>query len=258
MIFFRIIPLILINDRECFKSVKYKDKIYLGDPINIIKIFNDLDVDEIIINNLSNKLNEEFNYLKQLSEESFVPLTFGGGIKNLKDIEKILRLGYEKISLNSSFYNDIDFVKSAISEFGTSSISISINLKKNIFGKYYLYDHHYKKIIKKIDLIKCLESLDQIEVSEVSFNFVDREGLRIGYDYETIKIIKQYKKNKNFIVNGGAKDINDFLFLKENNFSGAVASSLFSFMNTNESILINYINANDRILIDKQIKFKEV
>ena len=254
MIFFRVIPLILINNQECFKSIKYKKKIYLGDPINIIKIFNDLGVDEIIIINLSNEIDSQFKYLKHLSEESFVPLTFGGGIRKLDDIEKILSIGYEKVSLNSTFYNDINFVKSATSEFGTSSISISVNLKKNIFGKYYLYDHYHKKIIKNINLDRCLENLDQIEVSEVCFNFVDREGMRVGYDFETIEIIKKYMKNKNFIINGGAKDLNDFLFLKKNNFSGAVASSLFSFMNSNESILINYISENDRKIIDENTK----
>ena len=144
MIFFRVIPVILIDDNDCIKTIKFNKRIYLGDPINIIKIFNDLGVDEIIIINISKK-STDYGLLKEMSEESFVPLTFGGGIKSINSIEKILSIGFEKVILNSCFYNNFDFLKDAIKIFGSSSISLSINLKKNIFKRFYLYDHLKKK-----------------------------------------------------------------------------------------------------------------
>ena len=101
MIFFRIIPILLIENQNCIKTIKFKKKIYLGDPINIVKIYSELGVDEILINDISNSDIPDFKLLKQISEESFVPLSYGGGVKSFNDIEKILSYGYEKICFNS-------------------------------------------------------------------------------------------------------------------------------------------------------------
>ena len=249
MIFFRVIPIILIDNKECIKTFKYKKRKYLGDPINIIKIYNDLGVDEIIVINLV-KDNIDFEYFKSLSEESFVPLSFGGSIKNLDQIEKITSVGYEKVLLNSAFYNNFDFFKKAIAEFGSSTISLAINLKKNIFGKYFLFDHLNSKIIKNLDLHKCCELLKQINPGEVIFNFVDREGTRDGYDMKTINEILDKNINKNLVINGGAKNFEDILSLKNKNLSGAAASSLFSFFGSDDAVLINYISEDQRKLLN--------
>ena len=248
MIFFRVIPVILIDDNDCIKTIKFNKRIYLGDPINIIKIFNDLGVDEIIIINISKKT-PDYGLLKEMSEESFVPLTFGGGIKSINSIEKILSIGFEKVILNSCFYNNFDFLKDAIKIFGSSSISLSINLKKNLFKRFYLYDHLKKKILKNYDLDKIFQTIQEIHTSEICFNFVDYEGTRNGYDRKIISKIISSLSNRNILINGGAKNLEDIIFLKNLKCSGAVASSLFSFLNSNESILINYISENERNLI---------
>ena len=249
MIFFRVIPIILIENRDCVKTFKYKKKKYLGDPINIIKIFNDLGVDEIIVINLDNKL-IDYEYFYFLSEESFVPLSFGGGLKDMQNIKKILSLGYEKIILNSAFYKDLDFINNSIKEFGSSTISISVNIKKNLFGSYYLYDHIQKKILKNMKLENCYETLDKINPGEIIFNFVDLEGTRNGFDFIKIDEIIKNNKNKNVVINGGAKNFDDILELKKRNISGVAASSLFSFMGSDDGILINYLNENQKKILN--------
>ena len=147
MIFFRIIPILLIENQNCIKTIKFKKKIYLGDPINIVKIYSELGVDEILINDISNSDIPDFKLLKQISEESFVPLSYGGGVKSFNDIEKILSYGYEKICFNSLVFEKFEFIEKAIKEFGNSSISISVNLKKNFIKKLRLFNNKKKKFL---------------------------------------------------------------------------------------------------------------
>ena len=239
MIFFRVIPLLLLENESCIKTIKFKKKVYLGDPINIVKIYSELGVDEILINDISDIDKPNFKLLKNISEESFVPLSYGGGVKNLTDIEKILSYGYEKILFNSLVFENYDFIETAIKEFGSSSISISVNLKFNFFRKLKLFNRKKKKFYNE-DIINHLEKINQLGPSETLLTFVDLEGTKKGYNKELIKNYLKFIKT-NVIINGGAKDINDFKFLNMLGVSGGVASSLFSFKNNNESVLVNYL-----------------
>ncbi len=239
MIFFRVIPILLLENENCIKTIKFKKKIYLGDPINIVKIYSQLGVDEILINDISDIDKPNFKLLKNISEESFVPLSYGGGVKNLKDIEKILSYGYEKIIFNSLVFENYHFVEKAIKEFGSSSISISVNLKFNFFRKLKLFNRKKNKFYNE-DIINHIKKINQLAPCETLLTFVDLEGTKKGYDKDLIKNYFNLIKT-NVIINGGAKDINDFKFLNMLGASGGVASSLFSFKNNNESVLVNYL-----------------
>ena len=249
MTLFRAIPLLLIENEECIKTINYKKKIYLGDPINIIKIYNDLGVDEIIILDISSKNSINFKKLQEISSESFIPLTYGGGVSTLKEVEKILSLGFEKISFNNKIFEDLNFVENVIKEFGSSSVSISFNIKKNFFGKDKIFIKKKNKYLDiKID--DYLSILNTLNTAEVIINFVDLEGTRKGYNKKLACSLRS-KILTNVLVNGGAKDINDFIYLKNENFSGAVASSIFSFVGLDQGVLINYFNSAELELIHK-------
>ncbi len=249
MIFFRVIPLLLLEDESCIKTIKFKKKIYLGDPINIVKIYSELGVDEILINDISDIDKPNFKLLKNISEESFVPLSYGGGVKNLKEIEKILSYGYEKILFNSQVFENYEFVKKAIEEFGSSSISISVNLKLNFFKKLKIFNRKKNKFYNE-DIISHFEKINQLAPCETLLTFIDLEGTKNGYNKDLI--MKYYKFiNTNLIINGGAKDVDDFKFLKNLGASGGVASSLFSFKQNYESILVNYLTKSEIDEINK-------
>tara|TARA_A100001015_G_scaffold236692_1_gene269023 strand:+ start:7479 stop:8228 length:750 start_codon:yes stop_codon:yes gene_type:complete len=240
MIFFRVIPLLLLENESCIKTLKFKKKIYLGDPINIVKIYSELGVDEILLNDISIIDKPNFKLLKNISEESFVPLSYGGGVKTFEDIEKILSFGYEKICFNSLVYENYNFIENAIKEFGNSSISISVNLKYNFFRKLKLFNKKKNKFYDE-NIKNHLEKINQLGPCETLLTFVDLEGSKKGYNKELIK--KYFKILKtNLIINGGAKDVDDFKFLNKLGASGGVASSLFSFKNNNESVLVNYLS----------------
>ena len=240
MIFFRVIPFLLVENESCIKTIKFKKKVYLGDPINIVKIFSELGVDEILINDISLIDKPNFNLLKKIAEESFVPLSYGGGVKNLNDIEKILSYGYEKICFNSLVFENYKFVEKAINEFGNSSISVSVNLKYNFFRNLKLFNKKKNEFYED-NVESHLKKINSLSPCETLLTFVDLEGTRKGYDKYLIdsffKVIKT-----NMIVNGGAKDISDFKFLNKLGASGGVASSLFSFKKNNESVLVNYLS----------------
>jgi imidazole glycerol-phosphate synthase subunit HisF len=247
MVCFRIIPVLLIDDEECFKIIKFKKKIYIGDPINIIKIFNDLGVDEIFVLNISRQKKIDLNFLKKLSGESFIPLTYGGNIKNLTDVENIIKLGYEKISINSLLFENIKMVKSIIQEFGSSTINISVNIHKNFFNQYKIYDYKKKKDLS-IDIFDFLKQIQDLEPGEILINFVHNDGTKKGFDFDILKKIKP-KLNTNIIVYGGLSSEKEIVKIKDLGFDGVGASSLFCFQDNFDSILINYISNDLKELI---------
>ena len=131
----RIIPILLIENEDMVKSIKYKNLSYVGDPINIIKIFNEKEADEIIILDIKKSFfNEDpnYNFIRNLATECYMPLTYGGGIKNLDQAEKLFSIGIEKLVLNSINYKNLKLIKKITERFGSQSVIAAIDLDKNI------------------------------------------------------------------------------------------------------------------------------
>ena len=144
----RIIPILLIKNDQMVKSVKYKNLSYVGDPINIIKIFNEKEADEIIVLDIEKSTNDkELNYdlIKNFASECYMPLTYGGGIKNIKQAEKLFSLGIEKLVINSNNYKNINLIDEISEKFGSQSIVSSIDINRDFFNNLYLYDWVNKK-----------------------------------------------------------------------------------------------------------------
>jgi cyclase len=253
MIQFRVIPIILIDGQACYKTIKFNKKIYLGDPINIIKIFNDLEVDELMIFDISKSKDINYKILEKISQESFIPLTYGGKIKNRNDVTNIINLGFEKISINTMAIENQTLVKEIIEQFGSSTISISINLKKNIFNKYKIYNHFLKKKMK-FHFIEYIKNIDKLNPSEIVVTFVDTEGMQSGFD---INVVKEIKKNinSNLVVNGGLRNFKEIIDIKNLGLSGVGASRFFFFKESLDSILINYIDAKTKKIIHENTNF---
>ena len=134
----RIIPCLLLRNNDLVKTEKFKKETYIGDPINAVKIFNEKEVDELIFLDIdASQKNREIPYelIKKISTECFMPLSYGGGIKSIDQVKKIIESGAEKVVINSAAYFNPNFVKEAVRIFGGSTIVISIDVKKNFFGK---------------------------------------------------------------------------------------------------------------------------
>ena len=241
---FRVIPVLLFRNRGLYKSVKFDRYKYIGDPINAVKIFNDKEVDELIfldIDSTDRSLEPNYEVIKEIATECFMPICYGGRISNTDQIKKILALGIEKIAINKNAVLNPEFIESAVAQFGSSTIVISIDAKKNIWGKYEVYVDNGKKNTK-IDPVTFAKEMENAGVGEIMINAIDKDGTMSGYDLELIKKISS-SVNIPLIACGGASSLNDFSTAITNAGASAVAAgSMFVYHGKLNAVLINYPN----------------
>ena len=237
----RIIPVLLIRNNLLYKSVKFKNHLYIGDPLNTLKIFNEKEVDEIVLlDTLATLKNEEPDYslIKLLASECFMPLAYGGGINSINQIEKIFKLGVEKVILNTIIIKNPNLVKEAKKEFGSQSIVASVDIGQNLFKKKFVYVESGRKKtnFRPIEYAKYIEELG---VGEIILNAIYKDGMMSGYDVELIKSVVDAVSIP-VVALGGAGDIQHFKTTIENcQVSGLAAGSMFVFHGTNKAVLIN-------------------
>lgn len=238
----RIIPTLLLENKKLVKTVKFKERKYIGDPLNAVKIFNEKFVDELIILDIKqNKSNNEIDYefLKDLFSECFVPITYGGGISSLNEADKIFKLGVEKICLNSMILEDKQILKSFVKKFGSQSIVVSIDVKKNLFNKYKIFNNKLNKFEKKLDLIDYIKELENFGVGEIVINSIDQDGIMKGMDLNLIKLSNKIV-NLPVVYVGGIGSILDIKKAFKYEISGVSAGSFFVFYGPHKAVLISY------------------
>lgn len=242
----RIIPTLLLMDGGLVKTVKFKNPKYIGDPINAVRIFNQKEVDELVLLDINAGIrNMEPNYseIEEIVSEAFMPIGYGGGIKNLNHIEKLFKLGVEKVILNSCAFTTPEIVKQASSIYGNQSIVVSVDLKKDLWGNYNIYiDSGRTKL--KAEVLDSLKKLEDMGAGEIILNSIDRDGTMLGYD---LSIIKSFCNNLTIptIASGGAGKINDFVAAIENGASAVAAGSLFVYQGIHRAVLISYIKSEE-------------
>lgn len=235
----RIIPCLLLENNRLVKTTKFKNPIYIGDPTNAIKIFNDLEADELVLLDISASkrggvISKEF--VKKISDEAFMPLAVGGGINSVKDVQEILSSGAEKIVLNTNSIN-FDLVKKIVKTFGGQSVIISIDVMK-IGEKYscFLIGGEKNTCLDPIFLAKKMEELG---VGEIIINSIDKDGMMEGYDLDLIEMISK-AVNIPVISLGGAGNFEDFSQAIKVGASAVAGGSVFVFSGKGKGILINY------------------
>ncbi|MBK1972419.1 glycosyl amidation-associated protein WbuZ [Campylobacter sp. TTU_617] len=202
----RIIPCVLLKNSQLVKSIEFKDYRTIGHLISTVRIYNARNVDELIILDIDASKNSQidFDSLKDLAKECFMPLTIGGGIKSIEDIQKILNLGADKISINSKALKEPDFITQAANRFGSQCIVCSIDVKRKN-NKFYVYD---KGNLLDIDPLELALKYEKLGAGEILLTSVDFEGKAQGYDLELLKIF-QNKLKIPLIANGGLGKPND-------------------------------------------------
>ena len=238
----RIIPSLLLDNRKLVKTIKFKEKKYIGDPLNAIKIFNEKFVDELIIldiNSNKSKFGIDYEFLKDLFSECFVPVTYGGGISTVEEADKIFKLGVEKVSLNSSVLQNKKILNNFVKKFGSQSIVINIDIKKNFFNEYKVFNNKLNKIEKKLDLINYIKELEDIGVGEILINSVDNDGTMNGMNLELIEKTSKIV-NLPMIYLGGVGSIKDIKEAFKFEISAVSAGSFFIFYGPHKAVLISY------------------
>ena len=239
----RIIPCILIDNDDVIKTINFKEKIYIGDPLNIVRLFNDKKCDEILILDISaseKKKNPNFNLIKQIAEVARMPVAYGGGIKFQKQAVEIFSSGIEKISVSSLFFEDKDEIKKIINSVGSQSLIITFDIKK-IENKYLIVSNKGKNILTD-DIQKTIKQAQQLGVGEIVINNIDRDGTMIGYDDELTKIFYDNTSIPITILGGVGKSDDIRNSIKKFGNIGYACGSFFVFKGPRKAVLISYNN----------------
>ena len=238
----RVIPCLLLKGESLVKTVNFKNPSYIGDPVNTARIFNELEVDELALLDISatnNKKAPDFKILAELANECFMPLAYGGGINNFEDAKRILKIGIEKIILNSVTYSNPILITQLAEHFGNQAIVASIDIKKNIFGKYYLYSNSGSKK-QKIDIIAWVQELEQMGAGEILLTAIHKEGTWMGFDINIIEKISNAVSIP-VIANGGASSIEDIgKAVKQGCASAVCLGSMVVYQNKGMGVLVNF------------------
>lgn len=240
----RIIPCLLLSGGGLVKTVGFKDPKYVGDPINAVRIFNDKEVDELVFLDIdASKKNEgpRFDLIARVASECFMPLCYGGGVRNIEDVQKLFKLGVEKVALRTQAIKQPQLIREISSRYGNQAVVGVIDVKKNLFGK-------HKVVLPEVDakvsqdVLMTARAFESEGVGEIFINSVDRDGTQKGYDIELIRSVVQSVQVP-VIACGGAGSIEDLSrAIHEGGASAVAAGSLFVFHGRHRAVLINYPN----------------
>ncbi|MFN6944456.1 MAG: AglZ/HisF2 family acetamidino modification protein [Cytophagaceae bacterium] len=238
----RVIPVLLIKNGGLYKGVKFKNHKYIGDPINAVKIFNEKEVDELMLLDISatpGSKEPDYRLISNISGEAFMPIGYGGGLNSINQVKRVLYDGVEKVVLNSNVFGNYKLIEDIASSSGSQSIVVSIDIKKNLFGKAEVYSHCGTVNTHK-DPLEYAKELENAGVGELIIQSVDKDGTYSGYDLKLLKKISE-SVNIPIIASCGAAGIEDFQkAVIEGGASAVAAGSLFVFFSNAKGVLINY------------------
>jgi imidazole glycerol-phosphate synthase subunit HisF len=245
----RIIPCLLIKNGGLVKTVNFSNPKYVGDPINAVKIFNEKEVDELIVLDIdATTLGKEPNYtlIKNIATECRMPLCYGGGVKTIEQVEKIISLGVEKVAISSAAIQTPELISTAAARVGSQSIIVVLDFKRTgLRRRYELFTNNGldKTGLNPVEFARKVESLG---AGEVVINSIEYDGVMKGYDLNLVKKVRE-SISLPMTVLGGAGSLDDIAnLIKEYGIIGASAGSLFVFKGKYKAVLINYPNRKDK------------
>lgn len=237
----RIIPVLLLKGAGFYKTTRFKDPVYLGDPLNILRIFNEKEVDEIAILDIEATLDgrePDFGALQDMASECFMPLAYGGGIKTVRQIQRLFQIGFEKVILNSSALERPELIKDAAQSFGSQSVVVCIDAKKGLLSGNHVVSCGGRKA-HKWSPGDWAQRAAELGAGEIIINSVSRDGTMTGYDLGLIRQVTM-AVGVPVIALGGAARVEDFAAaVNEAQASACAAGAMFVFQGPHRAVLIN-------------------
>jgi len=258
MLYPRIIPCLLVKNKGLVKTVNFKNPKYVGDPINAVRIFNEKEVDELMVLDIDATLDKrepDYNMIEHLASECRMPLCYGGGVTTSDQVQKIIQLGVEKVAISSAALENPNLVNQAAGCVGNQSVVVVLDVKKRaIGGEYEIFTHNGRNNTGKF-LSEFVRHMEKLGAGEIVINSIDRDGLMKGYDLALIDKIRELVSVPLTVLGGAGslQDLGDLI----NKFGvlGAAAGSLFVFKGVYRAVLINYPNREEKnALIIKNLK----
>lgn len=245
----RIIPCLLVHNKGLVKTLQFGLPKYVGDPINAVRIFNEKEVDELMVVDIDATVqNREPDYtmIKNLAAECRMPLCYGGGVKTAEQFQRIVSLGVEKVAISSAAVYNEQLISDAASQVGNQSVVVVLDVKKHgLLGKYEMFVNNGRKSTK-LNPLDFSKRAQKLGAGEIVVNSIDHDGVMKGYDFELVKKIRDAITVPLTIL-GGAGSLDDIGHLI-NKFGiiGAAAGSLFVFKGVYRAVLINYPNRSEK------------
>jgi len=245
----RIVPCLLVHRKGLVKTVNFQEPKYVGDPINAVKIFNEKEVDELLVLDIDatvEGIEPDFEMIRNLAVECRMPFCYGGGIKTVVQAMKIINLGAEKVAISSAAISNPEIIKSIGNAVGVQSVVVVLDIvKRRFFGGYEIVTHNAKKIAS-VKLIDFLKTIQQIGIGELVINSVDDDGNMTGFDFKLFDFIRE-QTDMPLTILGGAGTLEDIkMAIYRYKTLGVAAGSMFVFKGKYKAVLINYPTFEER------------
>lgn len=238
----RVMPCLLLERGRLVKTVRFKDPAYIGDPANAIKIYNEKEVDELIVVDISASVQArepEYEVLSELTDECFMPLCYGGGIRNLEQAKRLFSLGIEKLAINSYAAERPEFLTEIADIYGSQAVVLSMDVKKSWLGKYSVRTRSGSLSVSS-DPVEYAKKMEGYGAGEILLNSIDRDGTWQGFDVDLIQMISN-SVSVPVIAIGGAGNINHFAPAVEKGGASALAlGSMAVYQGQDRGVLINF------------------
>jgi imidazole glycerol-phosphate synthase subunit HisF len=237
----RIIPCLLIANQRLVKTVQFRDPKYIGDPLNAVRIFNEKEADELLFLDITARRSQkepDFDLIESIAQQCFMPFGYGGGIRTLQDVQRVLTLGAEKAVINSRALETPGLIKESADRFGSQSIVLSVDVKRNLMGRWRVFNGERNKLTS-LDPLTHIKTMIALGAGEVLVNNVDRDGTRVGYDLKLISAVAR-SVNVPVVACGGAGSLADLKSAIDAGASAAAAGSLFVLYGKHRAALITY------------------
>lgn len=239
----RVIPCLLVHNKGLVKTTKFTDEKYVGDPINAVKIFNEKEVDELVVLDIDctvKGIEPNYDLIKNLAAESRMPLCYGGGITTVEQAIRIVSLGVEKVALSAAAIVNPLLIRDIAQAIGSQSVVVVLDVMKAKFlGKHSLYTHNGRVKVKK-DILEFVTEVERQGVGEIVINSIDNDGCMSGYDIDFARKVRSVS-NVPLTILGGAGSVKDMqCLIDELGVVGAAAGSIFVFKGPYRAVLINY------------------
>ncbi len=249
MLYPRIIPCLLVHNKGLVKTTKFKEPKYVGDPINAVKIFNEKEVDELIVLDIdasAKKQEPDYKMIENIAVECRMPLCYGGGIKNVEQAQRIFNLGVEKISVSSLAIENPSMINKIAERVGNQSMVVVLDVKKKMLSNKYEILIHNGTTNTKIDPFDFAKEMQNAGAGEIVINSIDKDGTMSGYDLNLINKMREMISIPMTILGGASSLDNIGELIKANGIIGASAGSLFVFKGKYKAVLINYPTSSEK------------
>lgn len=237
----RVIPCLLLKGSGLVKTQRFKEPKYVGDPINAIRIFNDKEVDELLLLDITASRENKgpaFDTIRDIASECFMPVAYGGGIRSMDDIRRILKAGIEKVVLNTAAITTPDLVRQAADEFGSQAVVASIDVKRKLLGRYEVFARGGTEATG-LNPVEQAQKMEQYGAGEIFLSAIDRDGTMEGYDLELLAKVSS-RVSVPVIAAGGAGKVQHFTEAVRHGADAVAAGAMFVFHGPHRAVLITY------------------